>query len=314
MKTPQLSALLMFAAISAMSAAPVARPCKVLSSADRSRLLEYVTKKYKVPPALAIAIVKESFVPSTCFRKLEFKLADGKGSFHAELFLSPDFRFLTPDLLDSTVDPILEERRKEEAFAANLTRGSFPSEGPRDAPVTLTIFSDFQCPYCAQLQRMLKNDILPKEGNTTRVIFRYFPLDMHPWAKPAAQATACAQEQGDEYFWQTHDFLFEDQREITSQNLEDRLQKETKAYRKFDTARYSRCVATKQTAAQVERDIKFRLDNDINGTPTMFINAQRVAGGVVAPEQLRTLIREARATKTASAGQSSGAAVPSNRQ
>jgi protein-disulfide isomerase len=146
------------------------------------------------------------------------------------------------------------------------------------------------------------------------VVFRYFPLDMHAWARPAAQATACAQEQGDEYFWWMHDFLFEHQREITPENLLDRLQNEAKRYRRFDSARYGRCVAAKQTAGKVERDIRFGMENGVNGTPTMFVNSQRVAGGVVAPEQLRTLIKEARATKISSATEPRRTPAPASRQ
>jgi protein-disulfide isomerase len=266
--------------------------CKALKAGDRARLLAFVEKKYKLPPAAPVVFGDESFVGSTCFRRIEFKSANPKESFHRELFLSPDLRFLTTELLDSTVDPVLEERRKQEALAAALTNGNFPSQGPKDARVTLTIFSDFQCPYCSQLAKMLKNDILPKEGATTRVVFRFFPITIHNWAEPAAQATACAQEQGDDYFWRLHDFLFEHQREITHENVLDRLKGETKGFRRFDSARYAGCVAGKKTAAKIDRDVKFGMENGVNGTPTMFINSQRV-GNVVAPEQLRTLIRQA---------------------
>jgi len=66
-----------------------------------------------------------------------------------ELFAAPDLRFLTRDLLDTTVDPVVEERKKAEALAAGLTRGDVPARGKADAPVTIAVFSDFQCPYCA---------------------------------------------------------------------------------------------------------------------------------------------------------------------
>lgn len=54
---------------------------------------------------------------------------------------------------------------------------------------------------CSQMATGLMQDIIPTEGNKIRLIFRNFPLPMHPWAGAAAEATACAQTQNDKYFW-----------------------------------------------------------------------------------------------------------------
>ena len=265
--------------------------CPVLGNSERTRLLEYVKKKYKLPQTAMLTLSREAFVGATCFRKLEFKSADPKRSFQVELFLSPDFRFLTRELLDSSVDPILEERRKQQALATGLTIGNFPSLGPKDARVSITVFSDFQCPYCARLAGMLNKEVLPAERKTTRLVFRHFPLGGHNWALAAAQATACAQEQGDDYFWRLHDFIFERQREFTPDNIVPRLTEEVRRFRRFDSGRFAGCVAGKKTAAKVDLDLAFGTQNGVTGTPTLFINGQRVAT-VAAPEQLRTLIRE----------------------
>jgi protein-disulfide isomerase len=265
--------------------------CTALGNSERTRLLEYVKKKYKLPQRTSLTVSHESFVGATCFRKLEFKSADPKSSFLVALFLSSDFRFLARELLDSSVDPILEERRKQQALAAGLTTGNFPSRGPRDARVSITVFSDFQCPYCAKLANMLNKEVLPAERKTTRLVFRHFPLSGHNWALAAAQATACAQEQGDDYFWRMHDFIFERQREFTPDNIVPRLTEETRRFRKFDSGRFAGCVAGKKTAAKVDLDLAFGTQNGVTGTPAVFINGQRVET-VAAPEQLRTLIRE----------------------
>ena len=265
--------------------------CPVLRNSERFRLLEYVKKKYKLPQTASLTVSHESFVGATCFRKLEFKSTDPKRSFLVELFLSPDFRFLSRELLDSSVDPILEERRKQQALAAGLTTGNFPSLGPKDARVSITVFSDFQCPYCAKLASMLSKEVLPAERKTTRLVFRHFPLSGHNWALAAAQATACAQEQGDDYFWRLHDFIFERQREFTPDNIVPRLTEEARRFRKFDSGRFVSCVDQKKTAAKVDLDLALGNQNGVSGTPTLFINGQRVAT-VAAPEQIRTLIRE----------------------
>ena len=116
---------------------------------------------------------------------------------------------------------------------------------------------------------------------------------MHNWALAAAQTTACAQEQGDDYFWRLHDFLFERQREFTPDNIIARLTDETKRFHRFDSTRFASCVANKKTAVKVEQDVAFGSQNGVTGTPTMFINGERIPS-VVASEQLRTLIKQAR--------------------
>jgi len=272
--------------------ATAAVACQPFGAPEHARLLEYVKKKYKLPPAASLTLSHEAFVGSTCFRRLDFTSTGQALGFHAELFLSPDLRYLARELLDSTVDPIVEERTKRRALAVALTAGNFPSLGPKEARVSITVFSDFQCPYCARMAHMLRQEILPAEAKTTRLVFRYFPLSGHNWALPAAQAAACAQEQGDDYFWRLHDFLFDHQKEFTPDNVQARVAEEAKRFRRFDSTRFASCVAGKKTAAKVDLDVAFGTENGVAGTPTLFLNGERIAT-VAAPEQLRTLIREA---------------------
>ncbi|HEV2690549.1 MAG TPA: DsbA family protein [Bryobacteraceae bacterium] len=189
------------------------------------------------------------------------------------------------------MDPIEEERRKQKTLAVGLTAGNFPALGPKDARVSIAIFSDFQCPYCARMAHMLRQEILPAEGKNIRLVFRYFPLSGHNWALAAAQSASCAQEQGDDYFWRLHDFLFDHQKEFTPDNVQVRAAEEAKRFRGFDSARFAGCVASKKSAAKVDLDVALGTQNGVTGTPTLFINGERIAT-VAAPEQFRTLIRE----------------------
>jgi protein-disulfide isomerase len=206
------------------------------------------------------------------------------------LYASPDLRFLTRELLDSRVDPIQEERQKQEALAAGLTRGKLPSLGPADAPVTLTVFSDFQCPYCARMANTLINDVLPVERGKVRLIFRHFPLPMHAWARAAAEAAACAQEQGNEPFWKAHDYLFEHQRELTRDNVRQKLTGHLKGMAGFDPARFQSCLMNPAAAASIDQDIAVGRQIGIRGTPSLFVNGHQARA--TEPEQIRTLIRQ----------------------
>src|SRR5437870_3810228 len=102
--------------------ARAAVPCRVLKNTERARLIEYVKKKQKLPETMSLRLGAGSFVGGTCFRRLEFRSADPKRNFRLELFLSPDFRFLTRELLDSSVDPVVEERRKQQTLARSEER------------------------------------------------------------------------------------------------------------------------------------------------------------------------------------------------
>ena len=76
------------------------------------------------------------------------------------------------------------------------------AKGPANAPVTLTVFSDFQCPYCSRLVPFI-DEVLAKNPDKVRVVFKQFPLRMHNFALPAALASLAAREQGK--FWPMHD-------------------------------------------------------------------------------------------------------------
>lgn len=262
--------------------------CPTLGNSEKAKLLGYIEKKYKLPMHLDLA--KASFVGSTCYRRLELVRQDSREPVPLQLYVSPDLRFVIRDLLDSTIDPVEEERQKERAFLAGLIQGDLPSVGPKNAAVTITVFSDFQCPYCARMANVLRKQVLPAERANVRLIFLNFPLSMHPWARPAAEAAACAREQGDTHFWSMHDFVFEHQNEITPGNLQQMLLDYTKHLRNFDQARFKACVAGRKMAAKIDKDMRFATQNAINSTPTLFLNGKRMP--LSSAEQIRTVIRE----------------------
>ena len=290
-----IPALLMSASVAV--AAPAQPQCPQLQDADRAKLTDYVHKKYKVPATMTLEIGDVSPVGLSCYRKLTFQSAGG-GPFHLELFSSPDLRFLTRELLDSTVDPVVEERQKAEALAASLTRWNLPSRGKKDAPVTIAVFSDFQCPYCSRFAAALK-ELGPDEMDKLRLVFHNFPLTMHPWARPAAEAAACAQQQGNSYFWTLHDFMFDHQKELDRDNLLGKLAEETKRLTGFDQGKFATCVIERKTASEVEQEVTFAQQNGINATPTAFVNGQKTQ--ISNAEQLRSLIRQLSESTKASA-------------
>ena len=272
------------------TAAVAAEQCSDLQDAQKAKLAEYVAQKFKAPPRVRLDIAENSLVGGTCYRRLVFQSPEGsKVAYRLELFASPDLRFLSKDLMDTTVDPVAEEKRRMESLLAGLTAPGTPVLGSKAAPVTIAVFSDFECPYCARLAGTLK-EVLPQDGDRAQLAFHHFPLAMHPWARSAAEAAACAQRQGDSYFWSVHDFLFEDQKSITRDNLLERLVAHTDTLEGFDREKFEHCIMTRDTEAAVERDLAFGRANDVHATPTVYVNGRQTQ--IVAPEQLRTLIRQ----------------------
>lgn len=264
--------------------------CPAVHDADRAKLASYVQKKYKWPGSARIEVKELSLVEGSCYRRLQFTTVGGAREFHIELVASPDLRFLTRELLDSQVDPAEEARKQAQALAARLAGGEGASLGPKDAPVTMVLFSDFQCPFCSQMARGLRQEIVPSERDKVRVIFRNYPLPMHPWARAAAEATSCAQTQGDKYFWGLHDYLFNHQKEMSVENMTAKLAEQGSAMEGFDAERFEGCVEKRETAGKVDQDVAFGKEMKVSGTPTLFINGQRVSG--YRAEQIRTLILE----------------------
>src|SRR5262249_19965607 len=98
-------------------------------------------------------------------------------------------------------------------------------KGARDAPVAVVEFSDFQCPYCAEAFRDLRE--LMRTRPEVSLVFRHFPLDgscnshvshsLHPDACLAACAAECAAKQG--RFWEYHDLLFENHEHLERESL-----------------------------------------------------------------------------------------------
>ena len=264
--------------------------CQPMTPQAFQKLLNYVQKKFRVADTIPLNLEDRGFVRGTCYRKLEFVSENPARPFHLSLVASPDLRLLARDVMDSEVDPSIEDRDRQQAASAAVTKGSPASLGPRDAPVVVAVFSDFQCPYCSTLAATLTKELQPQMKNQVRLVYRYFPLPMHPWAKPAAEAAACAQRQGDAYFWRVHDYLFAHQRELNPDNLRSNLMGEAGKMGGFKTAQFKLCLDQKSTAAQVQDDIGVGTKLGVHGTPTVFVNGEQAMGSK--PDQLRSLIQQ----------------------
>ena len=175
-----------------------------------------------------------------------------------------------------------EDQAREQAAVIEEAAAGMPSLGPADAPVTLVEFSDFQCPYCARVQPLVK-DLRERYPEQLRVVFLHFPLSSHEWARPAAIAAQCAARQDDEAFWSLHDFYFNNQDVLTPANVVEQS-KTALSGSGLDMNRWETCAgdrsseAHREASKQVTRTLEAGKEAGVTGTPSFYINGQKVEG------------------------------------
>jgi protein-disulfide isomerase len=198
----------------------------------------------------------------------------------------------------------------ENPFKANLVRlktESQPSLGTPGAPVVIVLFSDFQCGYCREEAKMLRQNLLTAYPKEVRLYFKDLPLEqIHPWAKPAAVAGRCIYRQNAASFWDFHDWVFENQSQITLENLKPKLI-EFAGSKNIDMLQLNRCLDTRATEAEVNQSLAESRELKVFSTPTMFVNGRKLEGQIGWPELRETIDLEIEYQKTAkNAGEDCG--------
>jgi protein-disulfide isomerase len=144
-----------------------------------------------------------------------------------------------------------------------------PTKGEATAPITIVEFADFECPYCARATETVQRVLAAYPGKI-RLVFRHFPLSFHPKAPKAAEASACADQQGK--FWLFHDALFD------SQELEVDAMKQQAAKLGLDAKRFDACLDGGQALATIKKDMAAGQLAGVTGTPAFFINGVLLSG------------------------------------
>lgn len=153
------------------------------------------------------------------------------------------------------------------------TESHRPVRGNPDAAVTLTVFSDFQCPFCARGEALVET-FLEAHGDRVRVVPRHLPLTrIHPAAWPAAVATEAAAEQGK--YWEMHDALFESRDAVRSGDFASIAEGLG-----LDVAKFEADMAAPEIEAQIAADVALARELDIRSTPSTFVNGHYVRGAV----------------------------------
>ena len=136
---------------------------------------------------------------------------------------------------------------------------------------------------------MLRENLIKTYPKEVRLYLKEFPLEqLHPWAKAGAMAGRCVLQQGEEAYWKFHDWVFDQQPQITPENLLNKVMDFAQP-RQIDVLQLGRCLDTGMMEAEVNMSVELAMTLGLNGTPSLFINGRRVAPQATW-EQLRGII------------------------
>ncbi len=148
--------------------------------------------------------------------------------------------------------------------------------GDAGAAVTLTEYSDFQCPFCARFFRDTEPQIIKDYVDTGKVrfVYRHFPLPSHSNAQKAAEAAECAADMGgQDAFWQMHEKMFQNSNLLSESNL-----KRFAGEIGLNTTEFNACLGSGMMRSRVVRDQQEGQRLGVTATPTFFVNTQKIEG------------------------------------
>ena len=285
-------------------AALFAQTAKKTSFRDKPTLEAYVRHLFVWPAAIQIAVSdpKPSTLPG--FDEVTVHASQGQAAQDEIFYLSKDGqKIIRGTVFDVTQNPFKPDLDK-------IKTDFQPSFGTAGAPVVIVEFSDFECSFCREEAKMLRTNLLSAYPKQARLYYKDFPLEqIHPWSKPAAIAGRCVFQQNPAAFWDYHDWIFENQKDVTVDNLKAKVLDFAKD-KKLDALQLTRCMDTKATEPEVDKSIAEGRALNVASTPTLFVNGRRLVGSTAWPDLRRVIDYEIEYQKTAkNAGEDCGCEI-----
>jgi protein-disulfide isomerase len=151
-------------------------------------------------------------------------------------------------------------------------------KGSADAPVEITEFADFQCPFCQTFATLQMPTIDQRLIQTGRVRWRYrdFPLQQHPFGRLAAHSAACADEQGK--YWDQHQRIYERQSEWSESRDAGPIFRNYAKAAGLDLGRYDACMKSGKYAGRIQASYNEGVQVGVNSTPTLLVGNRLYKG------------------------------------
>lgn len=198
----------------------------------------------------------------------------------AALMISGSLIYLRLGMNASTGNTQAKIGQNGQTGAVKVSADDDPVLGNKKAKVEIIEFSDFQCPFCRAFWKdsfsQLKKDYI--DTGKARLVYRDFPLSFHPQARPAALAGECANEQGK--FWEMHDKIFSEQQKRGDGTIQfdPNFLKQWASEIGLNSDKFNTCYDSAKYNAEIDKDSAAGAAAGVEGTPTFFINGQKIVG------------------------------------
>jgi protein-disulfide isomerase len=151
-------------------------------------------------------------------------------------------------------------------------------KGSPQAPVEITEYADYQCPFCQTFATLQMPTIEERLINTGRLRWRYrdFPLQQHPFARLAAHSAACADEQGK--YWDQHRRIYEGQQEWAEARDAGPVLRGYAQANGLDLGRYDACMKSGKYAGRIQASLNEGMQVGVNSTPTLLVGDRLYSG------------------------------------
>ncbi|MEK7557820.1 MAG: thioredoxin domain-containing protein [Patescibacteria group bacterium] len=146
-----------------------------------------------------------------------------------------------------------------------------PNFGPKTAPITIVIYSDFLCDFC-QKQEVILKTIIQRYSDKIKLIWKDYPEnDQRSLSFQAALAGRCAMEQNK--FWQYHDILYQNNTELN----QDKFIKIAKQLNLKEN-KFKQCLTERTPQQQIKNNMLEANALEITGIPFIYVNQQEIMG------------------------------------
>lgn len=144
----------------------------------------------------------------------------------------------------------------------------YPSKGSKSAKVTVVEFADYQCPHCKEASEMMTS-VMAKLGDKMQLVYMDYPFNRSGISKKVAEGGVCADKQGK--YWEYHDKAFGMQKDLTMDSPVA-IAKELK----LDVTQFEKCIVSDEAVKKVQASFDLGNKIGVRGTPTFFLNGQKV--------------------------------------
>lgn len=211
---------------------------------------------------------------------------------------------ITPDAYAKTLAQTAETHRTQTELMKRINITGRPWRGAASPKVTIVVYDDFQCPYCAMMYKSLFADSMKEYADRVRIVFKDFPLfEIHPWAKHAAIDSNCLAEQSNDAYWDFSDYVHARQSEISGPNRDlnasfarlDSAAVDAGKKHNLETNILQSCLKS-QPDALLNASVKEAESLGISSTPILFVNGDKVSGALTESElrqEIQAALRKA---------------------